>query len=345
MSVLLSSAALSLLAVITVWFMGRRDPARSPLLTLGSLLTLLALPLLAFLPKFNVELAALASGAEGQATASGGSVSLGTILAFIWLAGFLFFALRWALDLRSLFRWRRLTLDLRDEELEELVETCRRQLGLRNKVRVRFHPDPTSPWVAGLFRPVIYLPVSSRDWSEETMRMVLLHELGHVARRDLWTNLTAHLACLAYWFNPLVWWLRRRLMAQCEFACDEKVLSVGADPAHYAHALCDVAEAGTLPRAALAMAGRASLRDRVERVVQRNGKSGALLVTIALSLTITASLALSVVRLTPAELALLPEASSGESAPVAPAERFTEADLDRWLSAEAFPANDKDELE
>lgn len=343
MSVLLSSAALSLLAVIIVWFMGRRDPARSPLLTLGSLLTLLALPLLAFLPKINVELAALASSAEGQA--STGSISAVTILALLWLSGFLFFALRWALDLRSLCQWRRLTLDLPDEELEELVETCRQQLGLRHKVRVRFHPDPTSPWVAGLFRPVIYLPVSSRDWTEETMRMVLLHELGHVARRDLWTNLTAHLACLVYWFNPLVWWLRRRLMAQCEFACDEKVLSVGADPAHYAHALCDVAEAGTLPRAALAMAGRASLRDRVERVVQRNGKPGAVLVAIALTLTISASLALSVVRLTPAELALLPDSGSGNSAPVAPVEDFTQADLDRWLSANPFPGNDKDELE
>ena len=46
MSLLLTSAALSLLAVLAVWLTGRRDPAQSPLLTLGSLLTLLALPFL-----------------------------------------------------------------------------------------------------------------------------------------------------------------------------------------------------------------------------------------------------------------------------------------------------------
>ena len=38
MSLLLSSAALSLLAVAAVWIAGRRDPAQSPLLTLGSLM-------------------------------------------------------------------------------------------------------------------------------------------------------------------------------------------------------------------------------------------------------------------------------------------------------------------
>ena len=31
--------------------------------------------------------------------------------------------------------------------------------------------------------------------------MVLLHELGHVSRRDLWTSLTARVACLVHWLT------------------------------------------------------------------------------------------------------------------------------------------------
>ena len=69
MSLLLTSAALSLLAVLAVWLTGRRDPAQSPLLTLGSLLTLLALPFLARLPKLTVELPAL-TGLEQPGTVS-----------------------------------------------------------------------------------------------------------------------------------------------------------------------------------------------------------------------------------------------------------------------------------
>jgi beta-lactamase regulating signal transducer with metallopeptidase domain len=162
--------------------------------------------------------------------------------------------------------------------------------------------------------------------------MVLLHELGHVARRDLWTSLAARVACLVHWFNPLVWWLRGRLMAQCEFACDAKVISLGADPAHYASALCDVAEAGALPRAALAMAAPATLRQRVERVIRCQRAKGSLLVGAALLLTVTASLALSVVRLSPPRLA---EAAL----PGAPASLYTPEEIELRLTADPFPAD------
>ncbi len=309
MSLLLSSAALSLLAVLAVWLTGRRDPAQSPILTLVSLLTLLALPALAFLPKMTVDFPALA-GPAPEATVS----STMSWFAVAWAGGFLFFTLRLASDLVSLNRWRTRSLAPADSAMVEILEDCQRQLGLSGKTRVRIHPGAMSPCIAGLFRPVIYLPSSSVTWPEATLRMVLLHELGHVARRDLWTNLASQFACLMYWFNPLVWWLRLRLMAQCEFACDAKVLAVGADPGCYATALCDVAKSGaSAPSAALAMAGRASLRERVKRVVARRRAKHSPVVGAALLLTISASLALSVVRVSPAELTLAGGPGSGNS--------------------------------
>jgi len=309
MSLLLSSAALSLLAVLAVWLTGRRDPAQSPLLTLVSLLALLALPALAFLPKLTVDLPALAGPAPESVVSN--TVSW---FAIAWAAGFFLFTLRLAADLVALRQWRSRSLDPADPTTEKILDDCRQKLGLDRRTRVRLHPDAMSPCIAGLFRPVIYLPSSSVIWPEATLRMVLLHELGHVARRDLWTNLASRFACLVYWFNPLVWWLRYRLMAQCEFACDAKVLAVGADPGCYATALCDVAESGAhAPSAALAMAGRASLRERVERVVGRRRAKHSLLVGAALLLTVSASLALSVVRVSPAELVFAGGPGSGDS--------------------------------
>lgn len=333
MSLLLSSTALSLLAVLAVWLAGRRDPAQSPLLTLGSLLTLLALPALALLPKFTVELPAIAgSGAPGAISTT---ISW---FAIAWVGGFLFFALRLLADFVSLNRWRNKSVDPNDPETDRILADCQAQLNLRRKIRVRLHPHSVSPSIAGLFRPVVYLPTNSVLWTEETLRMVLLHELGHVARRDLWTNLAAEVACLMHWFNPLVWWLRSRLMAQCEFACDAKVIAVGADPANYATALCDVAEAGALPQAALAMAGRAPLRARVERVVCHKRSKHSLLVAAALVLTVTASLALSVVRLSPAELALA-ATGSGSSGDTESESVYTQEEIDLRLNANPFPGD------
>ena len=116
MYLLLSSAALSLLAVVAVWLAGRQDPGRSPLLTFGSLLTLLALPFLALLPKFTVELPAIASDAEP------GAVSTISWFAIAWAAGFALFTIRLALDFASLTRWRRRAIDHDDPVVDEVLE-------------------------------------------------------------------------------------------------------------------------------------------------------------------------------------------------------------------------------
>ena len=296
MSLLLSSAALSLLAGVVVWVTGRRDPAESPLLTLGSLMTLLALPLLTSLPKVTLELSALPLPDSPAASAP-------TIhsIALIWAGGMIFFTLRILVDWRGLRQFRAESIPSKDSVIAEVLRECSSQLGLRRRVGIHIHPQTPTPFVAGLFHPVIYLPPHCNRWERDTLRMVLMHELGHVARHDLWTNLAARCACVVYWFNPLVWWLRRRLVTQCEFACDARVIAAGTNPDNYASALCDIAESSAFPASAMAMAGRAPLQARIERVVHCHSKGHPFVVVAALLLTVSASLGLSVVRLSPSQ--------------------------------------------
>jgi len=293
-SLLLASLSLSLLAVVAAWLATRRDPAGSPLLTLGSLLFLLALPLLMLLPKFTVEIEATR---EQTAALSGTAIPLFGIL---WLGGFLFCAIKLTRDYFALRRWFASSEEITDRAHQTILQETCQQLNLSLPVPLHLCQSEGSPCVAGLMHPVIYLPQDSSDWSEETLRMVLLHELSHFVRRDLWTSLTARLACLVHWFNPFVWGLRRHLLAQCEYACDAHVIAVGADPTDYVNALCDVAESPQQIRTALAMAGSAPLRHRVERLTTRPQRHQRLLVGATLFATAATSLALSVVRFAPA---------------------------------------------
>ena len=294
MSLLLASLLLSLFAVLVGWLATRRDPAGSQLLTVVSFLLLLALPALLLLPKVTVQLPV---EAEQSAAISGTALP---VFGIIWVIGFAVCALKMLRDYIVLHRWFASSRSNEDEDLEELLEECRTQLGLRHPVRLRLCSGDGSPCLGGLLSPVLYLPESSRFWSEQTLRMVFMHELGHVARRDLWIALTARLTCLVHWFNPLVWWLRRHLVAQCEYGCDARVIAAGADPKAYVHALCDVAESGRQPETALAMAGSAPLRQRVERLIARPGRKHHLLIGLALLATTVASVALSTVRFAPA---------------------------------------------
>lgn len=286
-------------------------------MTLGTLVLLLLLPLFSFLPKVQFEV----SGDGGEAL----KMSTGTVpfLGMLWFCGFAVACLVLFRDYRALLRWFSSSEEITDPRSREVFRECHAASGIRRPVEMRLARQLASPCVAGMFKPVIYLPAGSETWSEKTLRMVVMHELGHIARRDLWIFLTARLACLVHWFNPLVWWLRRHLKAQCEYGCDALVISRGVNPREYASALCDVAESPVQPATALAMAGGAPLRTRVERLLARPGHQPRLLVAGVLLASATAAVALSVVRLAP-----VPFDDRG----------YSKEELKTRLTADPFPA-------
>jgi beta-lactamase regulating signal transducer with metallopeptidase domain len=81
-----------------------------------------------------------------------------------------------------------------------------------------------TPAVSGLLRPILLVPREAllrpptrRD------RHALLHELAHVARRDLWLDEACELLRALFWFHPLVWLAVARVRALGEVACDATV--------------------------------------------------------------------------------------------------------------------------
>lgn len=89
----------------------------------------------------------------------------------------------------------------------------------------------------------IFVPASWDDWSAESRRSVLLHELAHVQRRDGVMQFVEIVVQALYFFLPPVHWLVRRLHTVREMACDD--CSVPADPRArliYSRFLCSLAE-------------------------------------------------------------------------------------------------------
>ena len=100
----------------------------------------------------------------------------------------------------------------------------------------------------GTLRPRILLPAEAAGWTDERRRIVLLHELAHIARRDSFSRSVAAIICALYWAHPAIWYAARRMRLEQEHACDDLVLSLGAKASLYARNLLDVA--GTFqPRA------------------------------------------------------------------------------------------------
>ena len=157
-------------------------------------------------------------------------------------------------------------------------------------------PFLSSPCLDGVRRPAILLP---EDQAED-LREVFVHELAHLLRRDGLWNLLRRSAAAAFWFQPLLWVLSRRLETVAEEVCDDFVVHFGATVS-VAGQLVELA-ARTLPPPAPAAVGMIALRSmlgrRVGRILDtsrlistRAGKqSVAAMITLGLTGTLLASL-------------------------------------------------------
>jgi beta-lactamase regulating signal transducer with metallopeptidase domain len=142
-----------------------------------------------------------------------------------------------------------------------------KQAAPERRVEVRASSEFGSPAVTGLMRPTIVVPRSALDWPIERCRLVLVHELAHVRRRDVLAQAIADVACAIHWCNPLVWICARRLRVEREIAADDAVLAAGVRPSRYAEELVAVATSVVTPSAALAMAERSTLEARVTSIL------------------------------------------------------------------------------
>ena len=79
----------------------------------------------------------------------------------------------------------------------------------------------TSPFVLGVFKPVVYLPY---NLVAADLPYVLAHERAHIKRRDYLWKIIGFVLLGVYWFNPLMWAAYILFCRDIEAACDERVI-------------------------------------------------------------------------------------------------------------------------
>ena len=183
-----------------------------------------------------------------------------------------------ALLLWLLARWWHITRQVRraaiSERLTEIAGEAQKSAAMKLNVQVKLTANSMSPAVCGLFRPVVLIPQSlAESFSDEQLHAVLLHELIHLRRRDVWLNFVQALLQIFYWWHPLLWLANARIRRVREEAVDDTVMLALRDEAEsYAPTLLEVAKlALNRPLASLGLVGilesRSALRQRIERLV------------------------------------------------------------------------------
>jgi beta-lactamase regulating signal transducer with metallopeptidase domain len=102
--------------------------------------------------------------------------------------------------------------------------------------------DDLGPAIVGLIEPVIVLPRWTLTLDRDERVLMLAHETEHLRARDGQLTTAALLTMIAMPWNPVAWWLLRRLRTAIEVDCDRRVLRAFPDISRYGRLLVEVAQ-------------------------------------------------------------------------------------------------------
>ncbi|MCG3132090.1 MAG: hypothetical protein FLDDKLPJ_02901 [Phycisphaerae bacterium] len=178
-----------------------------------------------------------------------------TVPVLMYAAGVLYFALRWRERRQRLVGWLR-EQPVAEAALLRRVESLAQRIGLRRRPDVRVTDEPASPFVTGLFRPVLVLPREAlRRAPAAAADAMILHELAHLRRGDVLIRALENLLRTFFFFWPPLWWVCRQIERYSEMACDQlAVRASGVCAADYAACLLNVVQGQSERRPVVASA-------------------------------------------------------------------------------------------
>ena len=158
-----------------------------------------------------------------------------------------------------------------NQRLRDMLAECRYKIGIGRKIELKLSGDTLSPAVCGLFKPMILMPVSLLEkLSKENLRAILIHELAHIKRGDIWVNLLQTMLQIVYFYNPLVWVANAVVRRIREQAVDEMVLvTLKPKTQSYSNTLINIAEMGLWrPNFSLRLIGVVESKKALERRIK-----------------------------------------------------------------------------
>lgn len=143
------------------------------------------------------------------------------LLGWSWLFGIVTFG---AVAAVRIVRFRRLLNGMLPVAVrwQQLASDVGQRLGLQQVPELRMSDRVHAPllWCCGPQSMIVLPSKLVNQLTAQQLELVLAHELAHLKRRDHWVRGVELLTTVLYWWNPVVWWVRRQLHQAEEQCCD-----------------------------------------------------------------------------------------------------------------------------
>lgn len=157
---------------------------------------------------------------EKQNTMPLKTIFINIIIPHIWLLGTIAFVITFLSGIKKINR-RIIRNIYKDERLENILRECKNQLNIKKKVKIILQKYKRVPSIFGIFNPSILVTEQTLEEDNETIKYIFLHELSHYKRKDIIFNFVLLCILSIHWFNPIVWFLFKKIRQDIEIGADE----------------------------------------------------------------------------------------------------------------------------
>ena len=197
----------------------------------------------------------------------------------LWMCGVIIYISRFVFEYIKFNKLVKKSVVVKTGDLLSTISECKKRINIDKDITVKISRYVRTPITFKIKKPVIILPVNFVDnITGNKLRMILMHELCHIKRHDIFINTLWLMAKTIHWFNPLVWIAYRYYLEDIELSCDEFVLkTIGSDERYsYSQSLIEVIKLSKrkakIPTTAAFCEDKTKIRKRVENMIQPKKK-------------------------------------------------------------------------
>jgi len=150
-------------------------------------------------------------------------ITVAGMLGIIWLTGFLILLAIFFEKIYSLRQSIQRSVPFEEVDfLQEIYEEAVRGLDYHGNVRIAVTGDSSVPVSVGFFHPIVLIPKEVLAYPEIEIYGIIRHELTHFLRGDVGKKRALDVLQCVFWWNPIVYYLKRSVIEMLEMECDDR---------------------------------------------------------------------------------------------------------------------------
>ncbi len=197
------------------------------------------------------------------------------VLAWLLIIGYKF--IRLGFGLYNMHQLKRRQVSYPGEYWNNKVTELCRQLQVNKVVQLLQSHIIRIPAVIGYLKPVILFPAAMLTAMPlHEVEAVLIHELGHIRRRDFLINMLQNIVEVIFFFNPSILWVSSLIKTERENCCDDIAVTHTANKQDYIKALItfqQYVQPATQKLVTAFSGDKNHLLNRVRRIIYNNNKT------------------------------------------------------------------------